>query len=530
MSAPPPDIAAEAPKRLQLCIRDLATLNALPSMCVGRTPDEALDLVIDALPTALECDLVYLSVPGLPAKERGSLDRSAMGASQLEEVRAVTASDADGGNAEVFLSTGKLWCIEAEITAGAEHGRLVAGRRRPLHPETDRVLVRTAANIVGTIFQTANVLEAARRKDDFLAILGHELRNPLAPIMTAVELLARNPSAARERSIIDRHVRHLARLVDDLLDISRVTRGHVELRREYLSLSSIFERAVEIAAPLANRHRHTLTVASADNFTLLGDPVRLAQIFGNLLTNAAKFTPPGGRIDVVVESAPGRVRVSVRDNGRGIGRGELERIFEPFVQAGRERNELQGGLGLGLAIVRTLVQRHGGSISVHSDGPGRGAAFTVDLPTVVATEGPKREPAPQPSEARAGVRVLVVDDEVDIAELLSEALQDEGFQTEIAHDADAALARWRSFSPHAGVLDIGLPDLDGYELAKTLRAEHGGGATLIAATGYGQATDRLRATDAGFNCHLVKPVSVHDLVVVLDEQVVAPKPPSRPAS
>ena len=516
--------------RLQRCIRDLATLNALPSMCVGRTPDEALDIVLDALPTALDCELVYLSIPGSPSKERASLDRAPMAAPQLEEIRTVTAHDADGSDAELFLSQGKLWCLEAEITAGGEHGRLVAGRRRPLHPETDRVLIRTAANIVGTIFQTANVLEAARRKDDFLAILGHELRNPLAPIMTAVELLARNASAARERSIIDRHTRHLARLVDDLLDISRATHGHVELRREYTSLNAVLERAAEMAAPLVSRHRHTLTVAGAGDITLLGDPVRLAQIFGNLLTNAAKFTPAGGRIDVLIGRTPGRVQVTVRDNGGGIARDQLDRIFEPFVQAGRERNALQGGLGLGLAIVKNLVQRHGGSISVQSEGVARGAAFTVDLPTVVHVEGPNREISPQPSEARAGVRVLVVDDEVDIAELIAEALQDEGFQTEIAHDANGALARWRSFSPHAGVLDIGLPDLDGYELAKTLRAEHGRSATLIAATGYGQPTDRLRAADAGFDCHLVKPVSVRDLVVALDERVVSAKPSFSPQS
>ena len=497
-------------------------------MCVGRTPDEALDIVLDALPTALDCDLVYLSVPGSPSKERASLDRAPMSVAQLEEVRAVTAGDADGGNAELFLSQGKLCCLEAEITTGAEHGRLLAGRRRPLHPETDRVLVRTAANIVGTIFRTANVLEAARRKDDFLAILGHELRNPLAPIMTAVELLARNPSAARERNIIDRHARHLARLVDDLLDISRATHGQVELRREYVSLNSVLERAAEIAAPLVNRNRHALTVGGRNDVTLLGDPVRLAQIFGNLLTNAAKFTSPGGRIDVLVECTPGRVQVTVRDNGRGIARGQLDRIFEPFVQADRERSTLYGGLGLGLAIVRNLVQRHGGSISVESEGRARGAAFTVDLPTVVHTEQPKERTPPQPSDARAGVRVLVVDDEVDIAELLSEALEDEGFETAIAHDADGALARWRSFLPHVGVFDIGLPDLDGYELAKILRAEHGRSATLIAATGYGQPTDRLRAADAGFDCHLVKPVSVHDLVLVLDEHVVSTKSSAGP--
>jgi signal transduction histidine kinase/ActR/RegA family two-component response regulator len=416
----------------------------------------------------------------------------------------------------------RLWCLEAEVPIGAERGRLLAGRRAPLDPDTDRVLVRNAANTVGTTVETANVLEVARRKDDFLAMLGHELRNPLAPILTAVELLARNPSAAREQHVIERHTRHLARLVDDLLDISRVTRGHVELRSESVSLASVLERAVEIAAPLMSRYRHAFQVAPVEGITLLGDPVRLAQVFANLLTNAAKFTPPGGNIDVLVErtDGPGRVRITVRDNGRGIAPDQLGRIFEPFVQADRERDALRGGLGLGLAIVRNLVERHGGAITAHSAGHGQGARFSVELPTVARPALVVEPPRPRPSGARAGVRVLVVDDNVDVAELLSEALQDEGFETAVAHDGHAALERWSLFVPHAAVLDVGLPDLDGYELAKTLRSRHGTTATLIAATGYGRQQDRSRATDAGFDCHFVKPVSVHDLVLVLDERVV----------
>src|SRR4029079_1105296 len=195
-------------------------------------------------------------------------------------------------------------------------GLLVAGRSLTLDPETDRVLVRSAANLVGTTLEAANVLERARRKDEFLAVLGHELRNPLAPILTAVELLARKPSAAREGQVIERHTRHLVRLVDDLLDISRVTRGHVELRRQRITRAWVLERAGEIAAPLVTRHRHTLRIPPADGVTLEGDPVRLAQVFGNLLTNAAKFTPPGGHIDVEIERSPDRVRVTVRDDGR----------------------------------------------------------------------------------------------------------------------------------------------------------------------------------------------------------------------
>jgi signal transduction histidine kinase/ActR/RegA family two-component response regulator len=517
---PPPGDSRDREGRLERCIRDLAALNALPSMCVGRDPDAALAIALDALPTALSCDLVYVSLPGAPPKERGSLRGLAMTASQLAEMSLVTTTDADGADVQIFLSGGKLSCLEAEVPLGAERGRLVAGRSTPLDPETDRVLVRTAANVVGVAIETANVLEAARRKDDFLAVLGHELRNPLAPILAAVELLARNQSAARERSVIERHTRHLARLVDDLLDISRVTHGHFELRSEEVSLGAVLEGALEIAAPLVSRYGHSLQRDGADDIALRGDPMRLAQVFGNLLTNAAKFTPQGGRIEVLVEPSAGRVRVSVRDNGRGIARDQLSRIFEPFVQAEQERDALGGGLGLGLAIVRNLVERHGGVIFVQSDGRDHGATFTVELPTIVRTEKPNAPARPPTPAARAGVRVLIVDDNVDVAELLSEALHYEGFNTATANDGHSALDRWLTFLPHAGVLDVGLPGLDGYELAKTLRAQHGRGATLIAATGYGQPRDRLRAIDAGFDCHLVKPVSVNDLVSILDRHII----------
>jgi len=507
--------------RLQRCIRDLAALNVLPSMCVGRTPDETLEIVLDALPTALTCDLIYLMLPGSPPTERGSLRGAPMPDSELHEMAVVTTTDADGTDAQVFLAGGTFWCLEAEIPLGTRRGRLVAGRSLPLDAETDRVLVRAAANVVGTVLESANVLDAARRKDDFLAMLGHELRNPLAPILTAVELMARNPAAARERDVIERNTRHLARIVDDLLDISRASHGDIQLRSELVSLPLVLERAVEIVAPLIARNRHQVHVDKVDDVIVQGDPVRLAQVFSNLLTNAAKFTPAGGNIDVVIERLSGRVRVTVRDNGCGIARDQMSRIFEPFVQADRERDALQGGLGLGLAIVNNLVRRHGGTISVHSEGRGCGAAFTVELSTVARAEPPREVARPRPSRSRTDVRVLVVDDNVDVAELLCEALEDEGFKTSVAHDGQGALVRWRSFLPHAGVLDVGMPGLDGYELAKALRAEHGRSATLIAATGYGQATDRLRSADAGFDCHLVKPVSVRDLVTVLDERVVS---------
>lgn len=513
--------------RLERCIRDLAALSALPSMCVGCTPDQALAIVLDALPTALDCELVHLRFSGPAPRESGVIRGAPMTEAQLEQVRAATTLDADGADAQLFWEGRKLWCLEVEIPIGSQRGRLIVGRATPLDSETDRVLIRTAANVAGTILETANVLEVAQRKDDFLAMLGHELRNPLAPISTAVELLARHPSAARERTVIERHTRHLARLVDDLLDISRVTRGHVELRKENVSLASVLEQALEVAAPLIARNRHQLQTGGAEGVIVRGDPLRLAQVFGNLLTNAAKFTPPGGRIELSVERSSSRVLVTVRDNGRGIERDQLQRIFEPFVQANRESEAVGGGLGLGLAIVSDLVHRHGGTVSVHSEGRGQGATFTVELPVMAQLDAAQELALPSSSLPRAGVRVLVVDDNVDVAELLAEALQDEGFETAVAHDGRGALERWHSFLPHAGLLDVGLPDLDGYELAKALRAEYGAGATLIATTGYGRPTDRLRATDAGFDCHLVKPVKVQDLVIILDARVVlGGRPPS----
>lgn len=521
MGAAPPSDPGDERGRLKRCIRDLAALNALPSLCVGRTPSEALDIVVDALPTALDCDLVYLMLPGDPAHERGSFRRVALSPSELKEIRTVTATDADGSDAQLFLSGGRLFCIEAEIPIGIERGRLLAGRTTPLDAETDRVQVRTAANVVGIILETANVLEVARRKDDFLAMLGHELRNPLAAIVTAVELQKHRRTGGREAEVVERHTHHLVRLVDDLLDISRLARGHVELRSESVSLASVLERAVEMVTPVVSRQCHTLELGDAGDILLQGDSVRLTQVFANLLSNAAKFTPPGGRIEVLVDRVFDRARVVVRDDGVGIAPDQLERIFEPFVQANRARDVLRGGLGLGLAIVSSMVRRHGGAVSVHSEGKGRGAAFTVELPISTGPEAAKPVRRPQPVESRAHLRILVVDDNTDLAELLSEALQSEGFQTAIANDAKAAIARWRTFLPHAGVLDIGLPDVDGYELAKTVRAEHGPGATLIAMTGYGQPTDRRRASDAGFDVHLVKPVNVDDLLGVLDQRLVA---------
>ena len=524
MSGPPPNSSGDELTRLEHCIRDLVALNALPSMCVGRSPAETLETLLDALPAALSCELLYLEVPGSPPQQYAVLDRQPVTEVTTQAIAAFIAGQDIENHSIAVGDAGSFWCFAADLTVGGDRGTLLAGWRRRLDAMTDRVRVRSAANLVSTTIEAAHVLDSAHRKDDFLAMLGHELRNPLAPILTAAALLARHGVAAKERDVIERNARHLARHVDDLLDISRVSRGHIELKSEPISLASVLERAVEIAGPLISRNEHSLEISNTEDVTVLGDPVRLAQVFGNLLSNAAKFTPPGGRIEVAVERAGQRVRVTVRDNGRGLERDQLQRIFEPFVQVDRARDALRGGLGLGLAIVGNLVNRHGGTVSAHSEGTGRGASFTVELPTVAPVNAPTRPPQSEAAAGRRNVRVLVVDDNVDLAELLSEALHDEGFQTAVAFDARDALARWRTFRPHAAVLDVGLPRVDGYELARTVRADYGNKPTLIAATGYGEESDRQRAAGAGFDCHFVKPVNVEDIARVLDQRVVCGEP------
>ncbi len=486
-------------------------------------------MILDAVPSALGADVFYLEVQGGFSGARAVVGGQLAAADATARIGAAASSIAQfpGASRVVEIAgIGERWGIAAAVPSRSGDGRLFVGRVSQPHEETEIVLVRAAANLVGSTLEAARLLEIAHRKDEFLAELGHELRNPLAPILTAVELLAKDGSVARERSIIERNTRHLARLVDDLLDISRVTRGNIELRRGPVQLAAVIERGLELASGPIARRRHRVEIEQAGEVTLLGDAVRLAQVFGNLLTNAAKFTPPNGRISVKVTGAGDRVRIVVADNGRGIAADQLERIFEPFVQGDRERDALSGGLGLGLAIVRSLVERHDGSITAASAGPGLGSTFTVELPradghVVAAVEPPRAEPP-----SRGGMRVLVVDDNDDVATLLSEALELEGYTTAIAHDASAALEVGRSFEPHAAVLDVGLPGVDGYELATEIRARHGRGIALIAATGYGQPRDRARAEAAGFARHLTKPVSIAELVHALDHELgLRPTPP-----
>jgi PAS domain S-box-containing protein len=373
----------------------------------------------------------------------------------------------------------------------------------------------------------AALREEDRRKDEFLGLLSHELRNPLAPIITAVELMQRRGDVAtpREREVIRRQATYMMRLVDDLLDASRVVRGKVTLARFPLELSGIVTKAVEATASLLEQQRHQLHLCvPAEGLLIDADEGRLTQVISNLLTNAARYTPRGGRVEVTAEREQGDVVLRVRDDGLGIDPALLPNLFEMFVQGARGADRAGGGLGLGLSLVRALTTLHGGSVSAHSEGPGRGSTFTLRLPACVtvspAIDVPVR--ALQVARTRAQ-RVLVVDDHRDGAEMIANLLTHAGHAVRIADNSSQALSLADSFRPQVAIVDIGLPVMDGYMLAQELRDRFGAAApVLIALTGYGQDSDRRRSDEAGFTLHLVKPVGAEALVQVLDAVVGEP--------
>ena len=359
-------------------------------------------------------------------------------------------------------------------------------------------------------------LAASRAKDEFLAMLGHELRNPLAPIVTALDLMKlRGVEGTKEQRTIERQVQHLTRLVDDLLDISRVTRGLIELKCEHLDLRGVIAKAVEISAPAIDQKKHHLAIDVPDGLIVNADPTRLAQVFANLLTNAARYTPTGGQIAIAATGDAEHIRVDVRDSGIGIPADMLTRVFELFEQGGnRGAARSEGGLGIGLALVRNFVRLHGGHVAAMSDGPGRGSTFRVELPAPAAATATATVPARSaaPDHLR---RILLVDDNADAAELLSEMLRGIGHDVVVAHDGPRALAVAGEFHPDVAILDIGLPVMDGYELGRQLRQGSFPNGLMIALTGYGQAQDRARSHQAGFDEHLVKPVDFARLARVL---------------
>jgi signal transduction histidine kinase/ActR/RegA family two-component response regulator len=369
----------------------------------------------------------------------------------------------------------------------------------------------------------ADAERATRVKDEFLAMLGHELRNPLAPMVTALQILRMEGVNTRVQDVLERQVAHVMRLVDDLLDVSRITSGKIELRKEVIELSSVITRALEMTRSLLERRRSRLTVDVPEHGLVVdGDPARLAQIVSNLVTNAAKYSDEGSAISVRASCEGDHIRLSVIDEGIGIAEAYIDRVFDQFVQVPQGMDRAAGGLGLGLAIVRSLVERHGGTVRAQSRGPGCGSTFIVELPrssTPARSEATPPQPV-MPSRPRASAKLLVVDDNEDAAMLLAEVLSDFGHEVQVAHSGPDALERLLAFEPDGALLDIGLPVMDGYELAKHVRARLPG-VKLVALTGYGQANDRERSRASGFDAHLVKPVSIADVTQTLDELLLA---------
>jgi signal transduction histidine kinase len=367
------------------------------------------------------------------------------------------------------------------------------------------------------------LIEADQRKDDFLAILGHELRNPLAPISNAIEILQRigpqEPKLTQMRELIDRQVRHMARLVDDLLDVSRITQDKINLKSERLDLCTLVKRAVETQMPAIRARGHEVVVNVPDEpLNASGDAVRLAQVLGNLVNNAAKYTPDGGRIEVSLAGEDGRAKISVRDNGIGIEAGYLEHVFELFGQVRNPRPHSHDGLGIGLALVQRLVEMHEGRVEAQSGGPGKGSEFVIHLPLLQGGSVEAAVPARQQSanSGWAGRRVLVVDDAADCRDSLALMLEMEGSEVRTAHDGLDALDVAAGFEPSIVLMDIRMPKMDGYEAAKRLRAGPGGGGLiLVALTGWGQPEHLEKSRLAGFDAHLTKPVEAEKLLQLL---------------
>ncbi|HVR97214.1 MAG TPA: ATP-binding protein [Thermoanaerobaculia bacterium] len=399
------------------------------------------------------------------------------------------------------------------------------GHRAALAIDNSRLYQRSLRLAQELRQHVADLATADQRKDEFLAMLAHELRNPLAAISSAGHVLGQtrsavDPQAAELAAVIGRQTRHLTRLVDDLLDVSRFTRGKIELHKGLIELRHVVQGAVETTRPLIERRRHDLTIALPDEpLWLEADATRLAQVLANLLHNAAKFTEPGGHIALTVGRQGGEVAVAVRDDGSGIDPALLPRIFDLFVQEDRSLARSHGGLGIGLTLVRSLVEKHGGRVEAYSEGPGRGSELTVHLPLC---PGPQQTIPAAPQVEAAGEppsRILVVEDNADTADALAELLRLWGHEVTVVHDGLMALEAARNVRPEVVLLDIGLPGMDGYEVARALRSLGSlDGALLIALTGYGQDSDRHRSQLAGFDHHMVKPVDVPRLRQIIARQ------------
>lgn len=412
--------------------------------------------------------------------------------------------------------------LRAKVSVFAELYRKTRESERLNRELEQRVAERTAELEASTARQTElaeQLRQADRRKDEFLALLAHELRNPLAPVRNAVTIMrmknSDDPELAWCRDVIERQANQLTRLVDDLLDVSRITRGKIKLRIEPLDLATVLEAAVETSRPLIDAHKHELLVTlPKDRVRIEGDLTRLTQVIANLLNNAAKYQNEGGRIELTAACERGEAVISVKDQGVGIAPEMLAQAFDLFSQGERAPDRAQGGLGIGLSLVKNLVEMHGGTVSGVSGGVGKGSEFVVRLPCLAAEPNALTDlPADSAmTPAAHPLRVLVVDDSTDAAESLAKLLRLAGHEVLVAHDGPEALEIVAAERPAVMLLDIGLPGMDGYEVCRRIRQQGFSDARIIAVTGYGQARDRERSREAGFDSHAVKPVDPSELM------------------
>jgi PAS domain S-box-containing protein len=493
-------------------------LNALP-MAISRQSDGAYLFVNDA----------FTTLTGYSPEEaigRTPMELGLFGA----ETRAAAAAHFSGGSGRSF----ELWVRRRD----GRHAMLklfnshieIDGVPCFLNTGLDVTQQRAVENALRESEAQANAAgDALRRanqqKDEFLALLSHELRNPLTPILTSARLLERRVDAESrpDVDVIVHQVKHVSRLVDDLLDVARVARGAITLSKTRLEPAKVMTRALAATAPLFNQRGHRLEIDIPEHgLAVDADEVRLTQIFDNLLSNAARYTPPGGTVRVSGRREGEVVILCFRDTGRGIERSLLPDLFELFVQGPRGADRAEGGLGMGLSLVRALTELHGGVVTAHSDGPGLGSEFTVRLPAAArdsdGSAAPSTSGSSQSATSGRGTRVLVVDDHREVADGLKRLLRLLGYDVRVELNPLDALATAEAFRPEIALLDLGLPTMDGYALAMELRARLGAGApTLIALSGYNQPQDRRRSHDAGFATHLVKPIDVDDLVAALNK-------------
>ncbi|RYY02306.1 MAG: response regulator [Gammaproteobacteria bacterium] len=515
-------------------IRDMMGLLALPALWANRDSEDVLQIMSEAIEHIVPIVFSYTNIT-LSSKQEPVDCIRVHGRPIEEQLRDewLSASnnwaqrrqpDARVQQRETPLGIMKI--VRFSMSYGVFSGHIWFGSDSDDFPTVAhlaylRAATSLAVNGLQTARATRELKEAGRAKDEFLAMLGHELRNPLSPMVAALKIMELKAGGAltSEHLVLNRQVRHLRRLVDDLLDVSRITQGKVQLKREALDLKTVLVSAIEVVRPLLEERGHQFTAILADSDAcIFGDETRLVQVFTNLLTNAAKYTDPGGLISLTLVVEEETVTAQIKDNGVGISPRLFPRLFTIFEQGTSTIDRGKGGLGIGLAIVRSFVELHGGSVVAHSEGIGHGSEFKVALPRLHRQKIELSKHPESFSQIAPSARILLVDDNVDALETLEMCLQAYGYDVAIASDPLEALEVADAFLPSVAILDIGLPIMDGYQLAKEMRKKFPSqNLRLIALTGYGQTGDRESTSAAGFDLHLVKPIDLDILLGALSD-------------